>query len=115
MRTFHRFACVLVLIFCATGLTAEDWNTGTLLSFNHHQDTTLHQGTEKNDGITFYLKVDVGDRIYFVNHHIGFIFQHTPQLTENSTIRWRAEKGMFVYLDDTGRKFKAYVDKTRMK
>ncbi len=75
----------------------------------------MYQGTEKNDGISCYLVVDVGDKILFVNHRVNYIWEHLPQLTENSSIRWRNEKGKFVYLDDNGRKFKAYVSKTRMK
>src|SRR5260370_40795640 len=84
MKAFHRLALVLVLVFCATGLHAEDWNTGTLLNYGNHQDTTLYEGTRSNAGISCYLQVDVGDRIYFVHHRVGYIWEHLPQLTENS-------------------------------
>ena len=114
----NRFLCgalVLALLACSLRSTAaaEKWNTGTLLSYYNHQDIWIDQGTSKRAGISCYLGIDVGDRIYFVNHHIGYIWEHLPALTENSTIRWRKEKGRFVYLDDAGRRFAAYVSKTR--
>jgi hypothetical protein len=115
MKAFKLLALALVLVFCASSLRAEDWRTGTLLTFNTHQETRLDEGTTKNAGISCYLKVDVGDRILFVKHRISYIFEHTPQLTENAPIRWHPEKGKFIYLDDNGRKYKADVAKTRMK
>jgi len=97
MRYIAGFAVIVALFGAGAGLYGQtgSWKTGTLLSFSTHQDTDLYQGTRSPAGITCRLQVDIGDRILFVSHHVGYIWEHLPQLTENGPIRWRMEKGKF--------------------
>lgn len=122
---------VLALIGAAFGKDhAREWRTGKLVQVGQEswtsQGSSYTSGTVNNAGnvnmntnttswnhVTFSAAIDGGDYTYFAERTLSFRFQHSPQWTENTEVKYALEKDALYVLGENGKEFKMYVVKRR--
>jgi hypothetical protein len=112
---------VLVFLSCVSFSFAKDqeWNNGTLLSYDQQTFTTYSQnkGTGRDVPHTTYrVQIDAGNRIFFAERTLNFAWQKFPKVTENGPLSWSLKgSNELMIRDDKGKEFTLTIVKTRLK
>ena len=110
---------LVVLSLPAIALASSDktWETGKLMDYEKTSETGVYTNyatgqVQSNRQVIRHIEIAGSDLIYFADFRVT-LFEHKPELIENSDIKYRVEKDSLWFVDETGREFKGRIIKRR--
>jgi len=126
---------LLLMVFSGSVYASKpdaNWQTAKLISFNQ-QDVTesgtaqttgtlnsdgsysAHTVAQDRDYVDCTVVIDDGKMLYYGQETLRFAWSHTPQFTENETVKYTLKGDHLTVIDDVGKEIKLKLVKRRIK